>query len=115
MWQLLDLVFIMLGHVSRHCSQIKDDKVRAVMTASLEDRWQSYDQPLYLLAYFLNPARRNKHLSAACDLVSVANVACLLEEVYEQLLGTPPPDLADQFVDYMSGGQRPFTTGKPAA
>ncbi|DBA91762.1 TPA: hypothetical protein ACH3X1_003353 [Trebouxia sp. C0004] len=93
----LDLVFTMLGHLSKHCSEIKGDKVRAVLTASLEDRWQSYDQPLCLLAYTLNPARHTKHLSATCGFVSITNAACLLEELHEQLLGSQPSDLGDQF------------------
>ena len=108
----MDLVFVMLGYLSKHCNGIEDDKVKEVMTASLEDRWQSYDQPLYLLAYILNPARKRKHLSATCDFVSLGNLACLLEVVYQRLFGTTPPELTDQFVEYMTGDKRPFTRGK---
>ena len=108
----LDLVLTMLGHLYKHCSQIQDPKVRKVLTASLEDRWQACDQRIFLLAYMLNPARRLKHLNSTCDFASATNAACLLDMMYEELFGDVPSELTDQFVDYLHGGERPFTERK---
>ena len=108
----LDLVLTMLGHLYKHCSQIQDPKVRKVLTASLEDRWQACNQRIFLLAYMLNPARRLKHLNSTCDFASATNAACLLDMVYEELFGDVPSELTDQFVDYLHGGERPFTERK---
>lgn len=83
----LDLVLTMLGHLYKHVSQIADSRVREIMMSSLEDRWQSYDQRIYILAYILNPARHLQHLNSTCEFVSLTNVACLMEDVYEELFG----------------------------
>jgi len=105
----LDLVLTMMGHLYHHCNQIADAQVRQLMTAALEDRWQSYDQRIYLLAYILNPARRQKHLNSTCEFVSVTNISCLLEDVYGELFGEVPHSLTDQFIDYIQGNDKPFT------
>lgn len=105
----LDLVLTMLGHLYKHVSQIADSRVREIMMSSLEDRWQSYDQRIYILAYILNPARHLQHLNSTCEFVSLTNVACLMEDVYEELFGEASATLTDQFISYMQADGRPFT------
>ena len=70
----LDLVLVMLGHLVKHFQQVADSSVGQLMVTALKNRWATHDQELYMLAYVLNPSRRDMLFNANCIMVSWLNL-----------------------------------------
>lgn len=110
----LDQVLKLLGYLHQHFSQVADPQVREVMLNGLEMRFAAYDQPVLLMAYLLNPQRRNNFLNTECRFASWRNAMKLVEVLWERLFpDTPEPhtSIVDQFLSYWNK-EDPFDEGK---
>ena len=76
-------------------------------------RWSKMDQPLFLLAYFLHPGKKTKHLNITLEPFAwTVNIVRLASETFMRFFGEQPAseedsgslgELSSQLIAYLNG------------
>ncbi|RIB27525.1 hypothetical protein C2G38_2160385 [Gigaspora rosea] len=82
---------------------LKDDNIIAIVTDSskrLEKRWRDWEQPLLLLAYFLNSDLRSSNLNLRACKISFVELCKYAQVYYKLWTGNKLQMLASEMAQY---------------